>query len=89
MRPIPVVVKIEFTPLSLDRKIFPFKKGFKKKFSKTDLPFIFCKIGLRNSLFIFGRKMVICCSVMTQLGSADTLIAGFGASDIFFEDCDR
>jgi hypothetical protein len=24
------VVKIEFTPLSLDRKIFPFKKGFKK-----------------------------------------------------------
>ena len=25
-----MVVKIEFTPLSLDRKIFPFKKGFKK-----------------------------------------------------------
>ena len=25
------MVKIEFTPLSLDRKIFPFKKGFKKK----------------------------------------------------------
>ena len=25
-----IVVKIEFTPLSLDRKIFPFKKGFKK-----------------------------------------------------------
>ena len=24
------MVKIEFTPLSLDRKIFPFKKGFKK-----------------------------------------------------------
>ena len=23
-----MVVKIEFTPLSLDRKIFPFKKGF-------------------------------------------------------------
>ena len=23
-----IVVKIEFTPLSLDRKIFPFKKGF-------------------------------------------------------------
>ena len=25
-----MVVKIEFTPLLLDRKIFPFKKGFKK-----------------------------------------------------------
>ena len=25
-----MVVKIEFTPLSLDRKIFPLKKGFKK-----------------------------------------------------------
>ena len=25
-----IVVKIEFTPLSLDRKIFPFEKGFKK-----------------------------------------------------------
>ena len=23
-----IVVKIEFTPLSLDREIFPFKKGF-------------------------------------------------------------
>ena len=28
----------------------------KKKLSKTDLPFRFCKIGLRNTLFIFGRK---------------------------------
>ena len=28
-----MVVKIEFTPLSLDRKIFPFKKGFKKNIS--------------------------------------------------------
>ena len=27
------MVKIEFTPLSLDRKIFPFKKGFKKVWS--------------------------------------------------------
>ena len=27
------MVKIEFTPLSLDRKIFPFKKGFKKDLS--------------------------------------------------------
>ena len=32
-----MVVKIEFTPLSLDRKIFPFKKGFKKK-RKKELP---------------------------------------------------
>ena len=24
-----------------------------------DLPFIFCKIGLRKTLFIFGRKMVV------------------------------
>ena len=28
----------------------------KRNFSKTDLPFRFCKIGLRNTLFIFGRK---------------------------------
>ena len=27
-----------------------------KKMSKTDLPFRFCKIELRNTLFIFGRK---------------------------------
>ena len=26
----------------------------------TDLPFRFCKIGLRNTLFIFGRKIVVC-----------------------------
>ena len=24
--------------------------------SKTDLPFKFCKIGLKNTLFIFGKK---------------------------------
>ena len=29
---------------------------FQKKVSKTDLPFKFCKIGLKNTLFIFGRK---------------------------------
>ena len=29
---------------------------FKKSVSKTDRPFIYCKIGLRNTLFIFGRK---------------------------------
>ena len=38
----------------------------KKKLSKTDLPFKFCKIGLKNTLFIFGRKngrllFVVCC----------------------------
>ena len=27
-----------------------------QKMSKTDLPFRFCKIELRNTLFIFGRK---------------------------------
>ena len=32
--------------------------------SKTDLPFKFCKIGLKNTLFIFGRKMVVCCFVV-------------------------
>ena len=34
---------------------------FKKNLSKTDHPFKFCKIGLKNTLFIFGRKMVVCC----------------------------
>ena len=29
---------------------------FQKKLSKTDLPFKFCKIGLKNTLFTFGRK---------------------------------
>ena len=40
----------------------------KKNVSKTDLPFKFCKIGLKNTLFIFGRKngrlllfVVVCC----------------------------
>ena len=37
---------------------------FQKKLSKTDLPFKFCKIGLKNTLFIFGRKMVVCCFVL-------------------------
>ena len=42
----------------------------KKKLSKTvktvktDLPFKFCKIGLKNTLFISGRKMVVCCFVL-------------------------
>ena len=75
-----IVVKIEITPLSLDRNIFPFKKGF-KKLSKTDLPFKFCKIGLKNTLFIFGRKnirlllllllllfVVCCCNYLSDFG---------------------
>ena len=32
----------------------------KKDLTKTDLPFRFCKIGLRNTVFIFGRKIVVC-----------------------------
>ena len=39
-----MVVKIEFTPLSLDRKIFPFKKGFKK--SRSRLPALHCAVML-------------------------------------------
>ena len=34
--------------------------NFQKKLSLTDLPLIFCKIGPRNTLFIFGKKMVVC-----------------------------
>ena len=44
---------------------------FQKKLSKTDLPFRFCKIGLKNTLFIFGRKngrlllfVVVCCCLL-------------------------
>ena len=42
----------------------------KKKVSITDLPFRFCKIGLKNTLFIFGRKngrlfVVVCLFVAT------------------------
>ena len=36
----------------------------KKKLFKTDLPFKFCKIGLKNTLFISGRKIVVCCFVV-------------------------
>ena len=38
-----------------------------------DLPFKFCKIGLKNTLFIFGRKngrllfVVCCCCCLLQL----------------------
>ena len=41
----------------------------KRKLSKTDLPFRFCKIGLRNTLFIFGikngRLLLFCLFVAT------------------------
>ena len=45
--------------------LFSSSKGSisKKNLSKTDLPFRFCKIGLRNTLFIFVRKkwsFVVC-----------------------------
>ena len=34
---------------------------FKRKFVQNGSSFRFCKIGLRNTLFIFGRKMVVTC----------------------------
>ena len=33
--------------------------SFSKNLSKTDLPSRFCKIGLRNALFISGRQTVV------------------------------
>ena len=46
------MVKIEFTPLSLDRKIFPFKKGFKKlsqdPMEKAPLQFIKYSLGVHK-----------------------------------------
>ena len=44
-----IVVKIEFAPLSLDRKSFPFKKGFKKpKYREGEL--LVNNLGARESL---------------------------------------
>ena len=43
------MVKIEFTPLSLDRKIFPFKKGFKKRTFPSD----FVELGSEIILDLF------------------------------------
>ena len=43
------MVKIEFTPLSLDRKIFPFKKGFKKQWESEWGGKIFFSHGKSNS----------------------------------------
>ena len=40
---------------------------FQKKLSKMDFPFRFCKIGLRNILFIFGRKMIVCIVLFVPL----------------------
>ena len=48
---------------------------FKKNVSKTDLLFRFCKIGLRNTLFIFGRKncpffcFFVCCNTLSNYDS--------------------
>ena len=47
-----IVVKIEFTPLLLDRKIFPFKKGFKKLKR--------CGVGISNHLL---RSVLLAISV--------------------------
>ena len=33
-------------------------------FEKKMCPFKFCKIGLKNTFFIFGRKMVVCCLLL-------------------------
>ena len=47
---------------------FGSSNGLKKNLSKTDLPFKFCKIGLKNTLFIFGRKngrLLFVCFVAT------------------------
>ena len=38
-----------------------------------DLPFKLCKIGLKNTLFIFGRKMFVCCFVVVLLLFVATL----------------
>ena len=45
---------------------------FKKNCAKrTDIPFRFCKIGLRNTLFIFGKKngrlLFVCLFCLLQL----------------------
>ena len=50
---------------------------FQKKLSKTDLLFKFCKIGLKNTLFIFGRKMVVCCFVVCCLLQLCPILAYF------------
>ena len=48
------MVKIEFTPLSLDRKIFPFKKGFKKNGVSTTF---LSKVDFWPYLTIFGHVL--------------------------------
>ena len=50
--------------LAVERIIFK-----KINLSKTDLLFRFCKIGLRNTLFIFSRKMVARCIVVVVGGN--------------------
>ena len=39
----------------IPKKLFPIFF----KLSKTDPPLRFCKIGLRNTLFVFGRHMIV------------------------------
>ena len=46
--------------------------------SKTDLPFKFCKIGLKNTLFISGSKMVVCCLFVVCLFVVAIFLPDFG-----------
>ena len=43
---------------------------------KTDLPFRFCKIRLRNTLFFLAEKMFVCCFVcfVATLSDFDLLL---------------
>ena len=52
------MVKIEFTPLSLDRKIFPFKKGFKKPYLGLEMGGVLggTLLGGTTVLFITGNS---------------------------------
>ena len=66
-----LIIILRFWPISsIDRtfcfvEFFPFvKRIILKKVSKTDLPFRFCKIGIRN-LFL-AEKMVVCSFVLLQ-----------------------
>ena len=49
-------------------RLVNFKRIIFFKLSKTDLPFRFCKMWLRNTLFIFGRKKwTFVCFVLLQI----------------------
>ena len=44
-----------------------------------DLTFRFCEFGLRNTLFIFGRKTVVCLFVRSNFVSFGSLLKKFEA----------